>query len=104
MASFLRSRIAHYQKVIQRDNIGSIKDASILERELQDWLKQLITQMPNASEAQRGKRPLYNAAVKVADDSANPGYFMIELVVQPHIQVEGANTKLTVKTRVANPD
>ncbi|HBZ74123.1 MAG TPA: type VI secretion system contractile sheath large subunit, partial [Leclercia adecarboxylata] len=42
---FLLSRIAHYLKLIQRENIGTTKDRRMLELELNTWVKGLVTEM-----------------------------------------------------------
>lgn len=42
---FLISRIAHYLKVIQRENIGSTKSRVALQEELNRWIKRLVTEM-----------------------------------------------------------
>jgi type VI secretion system protein ImpC len=36
---FLLSRIAHYLKLIQRENIGTTKDRRLLELELNTWVQ-----------------------------------------------------------------
>jgi type VI secretion system protein ImpC len=42
---FLLSRIAHYLKLIQRENIGTTKDRRLLELELNTWVRSLVTEM-----------------------------------------------------------
>ncbi len=42
---FLLSRIAHYLKMIQRENIGTTKDRRLLELELNTWVRSLVTEM-----------------------------------------------------------
>jgi len=39
---FLLSRIAHYLKLIQRENIGTTKDRRLLELELNTWVRTLV--------------------------------------------------------------
>ena len=39
---FIMCRIAHYLKVLQREQIGSWKERSDLERELNDWIGQYV--------------------------------------------------------------
>lgn len=39
---FLLSRIAHYLKIIQRENIGTTKDRRVLELELNTWIRTLV--------------------------------------------------------------
>src|SRR5690606_16188400 len=42
---YLVSRLTHYLKVLQRENIGSSKSRQDLENELNDWLQTLVTKM-----------------------------------------------------------
>jgi type VI secretion system protein ImpC len=97
---YLICRIAHYQKVIQRENIGSVKEGPVLQRELQEWISQYVTEMQEPDADLRRQRPLNGGKVKVSPDPANPGFFNIELMIQPHLQIEGVNAELTLLTRM----
>ena len=39
---FIISRLAHYLKVLQREQIGSWKERADLERELNKWIRQYV--------------------------------------------------------------
>lgn len=93
---FLASRIAHYLKVIQRENIGTTKDRVKIEKELNDWVRQLVTEMKNPSEDVIAKHPLRNAKVSVYDIEENPGFFRVEMLVMPHFQIEGMDISLSL--------
>ncbi len=54
---FLMSRIAHYLKVIQRENIGTTKDRRVLEQELNRWLSGLVTEMTDPGDALQASHP-----------------------------------------------
>lgn len=55
---FLLSRIAHYLKIIQRENIGTTKDRRLLELELNTWLRNLVTEMTDPGDALQASHPL----------------------------------------------
>jgi type VI secretion system protein ImpC len=93
---FLSSRIAHYLKVIQRENIGSVKDRTKIEKELNTWIKGLIIGMKDPSEQQIAKYPLRDAQVKVYDIEENPGFFRVEMMIMPHFQIEGMDISLSL--------
>jgi type VI secretion system protein ImpC len=93
---FLASRIAHYLKVIQRENIGATKDATTIEGELNKWLGGLVTEMANPSEAAVAKYPLKAASVKVSEIEENPGFFRVQTSIQPHFQIEGMDISLSL--------
>ena len=43
----IMNRLAHYIKVIQRENIGTWKEQGDLEDELNKWVSQYVTEMDN---------------------------------------------------------
>lgn len=93
---FLASRIAHYLKVIQRENIGTTKDRAKIEKELNTWVKGLIIGIKDPSEQQIAKYPLRDAQVKVYDIEENPGFFRVEMMIMPHFQIEGMDISLSL--------
>lgn len=93
---FLASRISHYLKVIQRENIGAAKDAKTIEKELNDWLGGLVTKMENPSAEQIAKYPLRDAQVRVMELEDNPGFFRVETAIMPHFQIEGMDISLSL--------
>ena len=97
---YLVSRIAHYQKVIQRENVGTVKEAKTLELELANWLKKLVTSMPDPNMDIRSRFPLRGGMVSVKEDASNPGFFDLHLILQPHLQLEGVNAELTLISKL----
>jgi type VI secretion system protein ImpC len=93
---FLASRIAHYLKVIQRENIGATKDAGKIQEELNRWLGGLITKMPNPTEDMIAKYPLRAGEVRVHDIEENPGFYRVEMLIMPHFQIEGMDINLSL--------
>jgi type VI secretion system protein ImpC len=90
----LASRLAHYLKVIQRENIGSTKDKTRIEAELNRWLKGLVTETPNPSESIIARYPLRAGQVTVDEIEENPGFYRVAMMFQPHFQVEGMDISL----------
>jgi type VI secretion system protein ImpC len=97
---FLLSRIAHYLKVIQRENIGTTKDRRVLELELNNWVKGLVTEMKDPGDDLQASHPLREAKVSVEDIEDNPGFFRIKLFVIPHFQVEGMDIGLSLVSQM----
>lgn len=93
---FLASRIAHYLKVMQRENIGATKDSSVIEAELNKWLGSLVTEMDKPSADQVAKYPLKAAHVVVSDIEDNPGFFRVQTMIKPHFQIEGMDISLSL--------
>jgi type VI secretion system protein ImpC len=97
---FLLSRIAHYLKLIQRENIGTTKDRRVLENELNHWIKGLVTEMKDPGDDLQASHPLREARVTVEDIEDNPGFFRIKLFIVPHFQVEGMDIGLSLVSQM----
>lgn len=93
---FLTSRLAHYLKILQRENIGATKDRQSLEDELNAWLGKLVTSMENPPPDLAAKYPLKSGHIKVTEQPENPGFFKVELQVVPHFQIEGLDIELSL--------
>ncbi len=87
---FVVNRLAHYLKVIQRENIGTWKEKSDLERELNTWITQYVVNMDNPAPEVRSRRPLRAAQVTVEDVEGEPGWYKVGLKVRPHFKYMGA--------------
>ena len=97
---FLLSRIAHYLKLIQRENIGTTKDRRLLELELNNWIKGLVTEMKDPGDELQSSHPLREAKVSVEDIEDNPGFFRVKLFIVPHFQVEGMDIGLSLVSQM----
>ncbi|WP_207885662.1 type VI secretion system contractile sheath large subunit [Pseudomonas sp. 30_B] len=97
---FLLSRIAHYLKLIQRENIGTTKDRRVLELELNNWIRGLVTEMTDPSDDLQASHPLRDAKVTVEDIEDNPGFFLVKLYAVPHFQVEGMDVNLSLVSQM----
>jgi type VI secretion system protein ImpC len=93
---FIINRLAHYIKVLQREQLGSWKERSDLERELNTWLKQYIADQENPPSDVRSRRPLRAAHVEVADVEGDPGWYQVVLKVRPHFKYMGASFELSL--------
>lgn len=87
---FVTNRIAHYLKVMQREQIGSWKERLDLENELNKWIGQYVADMDSVSPAVRGRRPLRQAKIKVEEVPGNAGWYKVDMKVRPHFKYMGA--------------
>ena len=90
------SRLAHYIKVLQRENIGTWKSRGELESELNDWIRQYVSDQDNPSANVRSRRPLRKAEINVSDVEGDPGWYKVSLKVQPHFKYMGASFTLSL--------
>jgi type VI secretion system protein ImpC len=93
---FIMSRLSHYLKVLQREQIGSWKERADLERELNQWIGQYVADMDDPAPTVRSKRPLRMARIKVEDVEGQPGWYRCNLAVRPHFKYMGASFTLSL--------
>ena len=93
---FVINRLAHYIKVLQREQIGSWKARSDLELELNKWIRQYIADQDNPGAEVRGRRPLRSAQILVSDVDGEPGWYRVAINVRPHFKYMGADFTLSL--------
>ena len=98
--TFVIDRLAHYIKVIQRENIGTWKERGDLERELNNWIRQYVADQDNPSPGVRSRRPLRQAEITVSDVEGDPGWYRVSLKVRPHFKYMGASFTLSLVGRL----
>jgi type VI secretion system protein ImpC len=98
---FATCRFAHYLKCIVRDKIGSFKERDDMERWLNSWVNKYVETNPaTASQADKARRPLAGAEVKVRDVEGNPGYYSSTFHLRPHYQLEGLTVALSLVSKL----
>jgi len=93
---FIISRLAHYIKMLQRENIGSWKTKVDLNQELNKWISQYVSNQENPSPEVRSRRPLHQAAILIEDVEGRPGWYKVDLKVKPHFKYMGADFTLSL--------
>ena len=93
---FVMSRLAHYIKIIQRENIGTWKERADLEAELNNWIRQYVSDMDNPAPGVRSKRPLRQAEILVQDVEGDPGWYRVSMKVRPHFKYMGSSFTLSL--------
>jgi type VI secretion system protein ImpC len=87
---FIMCPIAHYLKVLQREQIGTWKERADLEKELNDWISQYVADQDVVSASIRGRRPLRKARIIVTEVEGNAGWYKVDMQVRPHFKYMGA--------------
>jgi type VI secretion system protein ImpC len=93
---FIINRLAHYIKVLQRENLGSWKSRVDLEQELNKWIRQYVADQDNPSPATRSQRPLRKASLTVQEVDNDAGWYQVSMEVTPHFKFMGANFTLSL--------
>ncbi|EOU9710290.1 type VI secretion system contractile sheath large subunit [Salmonella enterica] len=97
---FIINRLAHYIKVLQREQIGSWKERSDLERELNNWIRQYVADQENPPADVRSRKPLRAAKIEVQDVEGDPGWYQVAMSVRPHFKYMGASFELSLVGRL----
>ena len=100
---FIINRLAHYIKVLQRENLGTWKSRSELQDELNGWIRQYVSDQENPSADVRSRRPLRKARIDVEEVEGEVGWYRANLLVQPHFKYMGADFTLSLSSRLEGP-
>ncbi|HQR05711.1 MAG TPA: type VI secretion system contractile sheath large subunit [Gemmatales bacterium] len=89
------SRFSHYLKVIARDKVGAMMEASDLDRMLKSWIDNYVHPDPaNANEEIKAKCPLREASINVTEVKGKPGWYQVVAHLRPHYQLEGIDASM----------
>lgn len=97
---YVINRLAHYIKLLQREELGSFKERADLEEGLNKWIKQYVADQDGASSAVRARRPLREAKIEVTDVEGDPGIYKVNVHVRPHFKYMGADFTLSLVGKV----
>lgn len=86
--------------MLQREQLGSWKERSDLERELNTWIRQYVADQENPPADVHSRKPLRAAKVEVMDVEGEPGWYQVALSVRPHFKFMGANFELSLVGRL----
>ena len=93
---FVVCRIAHYLKVLQREQVGTWKTRLELESELNNWIGEYVVDMDAVTPAVRSQRPLRQAQIRVEDVPGKAGWYKIDMKVRLHFKYMGASFTLNL--------
>jgi len=94
------SRFAHNLKVMGRNMIGSFKEVTDVQFELDRWIKQYVQDNASAQEYLKAKFPLREARVEVAPVPGKPGAYNAIAYLRPWLQMEELNASLSMVAEI----
>ncbi len=94
------SRFAHYLKVMARDWIGSLMEASDTEARLTRWIMNYVNNNEKASQEEKARYPLRDAKVQVKEIPGKPGSYNAIAWLRPWLQLEELNASLRMVARI----
>lgn len=97
---FMITRVAHYIKVLQREQIGTFKSREDMEKGLNKWLSQYSVDMESPAPDVRARRPFRKAQIIVHDVDGQPGWYSCQIRLQPHFKYAGADFTLSLVGRL----
>lgn len=93
------SRIAHYLKVMGRDQLGSNLEATDIQRNLQTWIDQ-YTNSGAVGNAERSRTPLADSSIQVVEQPGRPGAYSAVAHLRPWLQLEELTTSVRMVTKI----
>lgn len=92
---FVINRLAHYIKVLQREQIGSSKERTDLQRDLNTWISQYVADMENPAPGVRAAAP---SAGRDHCRGRRRSAWLVSLrrEVRPHFKYMGASFTLSL--------
>ena len=97
------SRFAHYVKIIGRDTVGGLTDASELQDQLQRWLREYVTPDEKAKPEIKARRPLRQADVEIRAEPSKPGTYHCLLKLWPHYQLDELQAAIHMTASIEDP-
>jgi type VI secretion system protein ImpC len=94
------SRFAHNLKVMGRNMIGSFKEVSDVQFELDRWIKQYSQNSPDVGEELKARYPLREARVEVQEVAGKPGVYNAVAYLRPWLQMEELNASLRMVAQI----
>ncbi|MCK5001620.1 MAG: type VI secretion system contractile sheath large subunit [Gammaproteobacteria bacterium] len=94
------SRISHYIKMMQREHIGSWTNRREIDQGLNNWLKQLVSDMDNPAPGVRARRPLRRADIKVREVDGKSDWYLTRIEITPHIKYMGDSFTLNETSKL----
>jgi len=94
------SRIAHFLKVIARDEIGSYKERSDMQDFLERWIAQYVCADPNPTAEEKARLPLAEAQIEVKEVPGSPGAYDAVCWLRPWLQLEELRSSLRMVARL----
>ncbi len=90
------SRFAHYLKAMMRDKIGGFTTRDELEKFLNRWITNYVTEDDAASFQVKAQYPLREARIDVVEVPGKPGVYKAVAFLRPHFQLD----ELTISMRL----
>ncbi len=93
-------RISHYLKIMQRENIGTWKNRREIDQNLNNWLRQYVSEMDNPAPGVRARRPLRKAEVKVREVEGKNDWYLTRIQITPHLKFMGNSFSLSETSKL----
>ena len=92
-------RIAHYLKVMGRDQIGSNLEAEDIQRSMQAWIEQ-YTNGGAIGNSERARTPLAESTISVVEQPGRPGAYSAVAQLRPWLQMDELTTSVRMVAKI----
>jgi type VI secretion system protein ImpC len=92
---FIISRIAHYIKRLQVEQIGSSANTESLQKDIREWIGQYVNPIAT-NKTEMARKPLKEAVINVTPIESKPGWYEFDVRVTPHFKYMGAHFTLSL--------
>ncbi|MFT5220928.1 MAG: type VI secretion system protein ImpC [Planctomycetota bacterium] len=93
-------RISQYLKIMQRENIGAWTNRREIDQELNNWLRQYVSDMDNPAPGVRARRPLRRAEIKVREVEGKADWYVTRIQITPHLKYMGNSFSLSETSKL----
>ena len=93
------TRIAHYLKVMGREDIGSSMEAPDIQKKLQEWID-TYTNSGALGNAERARTPLAASKITVVGQPGKPGSYTAVAHLQPWLQMEELTSSIRMVAKL----
>jgi type VI secretion system protein ImpC len=93
---FMVTRLAHHIKIYQREKIGSSMSKADMQSELNNWVRQYVSDQEAPSAEIKAKRPFRSIELKVSEVPGEAGWYGVQMSLRPHLKYMGSYFDLSL--------
>ncbi|MDO8334614.1 MAG: type VI secretion system contractile sheath large subunit [Nitrosomonas sp.] len=97
------SRFAHYMKAILQDDVGGSTTRDELEKRMNRWIMNYVTEDDAASFAVKAEYPLREARIDVVEVEGKPGVYKAVAFMRPHFLLDELTIAMRLVAELPSP-
>ncbi|MEM6691780.1 MAG: type VI secretion system contractile sheath large subunit [Pseudomonadota bacterium] len=101
---FMLTRVAHYLKVLQQEELGKNTSRAKLQSKLDNWIRQYVHAADDAPDNVLAKYPFREAKISVEDIETDPGWYKVGIRLRPGFKYMGAYFDLSLVSKMESTE